>query len=484
MPTIVADLGGLPFYSWVFSAYMLTRAVSLPIFGKLCDLFGSKKLYIAAILIFIVSSTLAGLARSMEQLILWRSIQGIGAGGTFALCYIALSDLYPPETRGKMMGMISVVWGISSILGPPVGGFIVAWSSWHWIFFINLPLGCLALLGIVLYLSETRQTGKRVSIDYAGALTLSISVIALLCVFLLGGRTFPWISPEVGGLLAVTIGAGLGFCLAESKAKEPILALHFFWKRRFSMANGSAFFSSFAIFALSAFSPLFIQGVLGKSPAELGVIMIPLTLGWSVGAITCGQLVSASREKALSIAGSIFLVTGSGLALAFASPAIPAFLFAGFISLAGMGMGFVSIPTLLIVQKSLDPSELGVATSSQQFARTVGGTIGIGISGGLVTTHMAAALNTLLHSPLKDAIPQGVAERLASNVEILFEPQFQDRLSAAVQEPLRRAIGESVEIVFWSALITSLISLVLCCFLPGHGQKDRPTPLRNASQNR
>ena len=198
MPTIVADLGGLPFYSWVFSAYMLTRAVSLPIFGKLCDLFGSKKLYIAAILIFIVSSTLAGLARSMEQLILWRSIQGIGAGGTFALCYIALSDLYPPETRGKMMGMISVVWGISSILGPPVGGFIVAWSSWHWIFFINLPLGCLALLGIVLYLSETRQTGKRVSIDYAGALTLSISVIALLCVFLLGGRTLPWISRKSG----------------------------------------------------------------------------------------------------------------------------------------------------------------------------------------------------------------------------------------------------------------------------------------------
>lgn len=467
MPSIVADLGGLPLYSWAFSVYLLARAIALPIFGKLCDLFSGRRLYIVAIVIFVVSSTLGGMARSMSELIVCRALQGIGAGGTFALAYVVLSDLYPPERRGKMMGMISLVWGISSILGPPAGGFIVAFASWRWIFYMNLPLGCLALVGIALHLKETREKKRHAPIDFLGAATLSISVTALLSAFLLAGRAYPWFSIQIGALFALFFASGAGFYFAEKRAVEPILALSFFWKRRFSLANGSAFFSSFAIFSLSAFAPLFIQGVLGRSPAEVGLAMIPLTLGWSVGAIICGQLVSAANEKAFSIAGSILLAAGSSLALAFSSPVIPPLLFSSFLSVGGVGMGFVSIPTLLIVQKSLTQADLGVATSSQQFARTLGGTIGIGVSGGLVTTKMMAALEGLMHSSLKDSIPASIAPRLAANIETLFQPEVQETLSPIVRDSLRSAIGESVDIVFWFALATALVSLALCLFLPG-----------------
>jgi EmrB/QacA subfamily drug resistance transporter len=467
MPSIIADLGGLPLYSWAFSAYLLARAIAMPIFGKLCDIVSGRKLYISAILIFTASSLLGGMARNMSQLIICRALQGIGAGGTFALAYIVLSDLYPPESRGKMVGMISVVWGISSILGPPAGGFIVAFASWRWIFYMNLPMGGLALIGIFLYLRETREKKMHASIDFAGAITLSVAITALLTAFLLAGREYPWVSMQIGGLLAVFAVAGVCFWIAEKKADEPILALSFFREERFSLANGSAFFSSFAIFSLSAFSPLFIQGVLGMSPAQLGMAMVPLTIGWSAGSILCGQLITEATERAFSITGSLLLAAGSALALFFATPQVPVALFSSFLSLAGLGMGFVSIPTLLIVQKSLPQSELGVATASQQFARTLGGTIGIGISGGLVTARITETLDALMHSPLSEFIPATLSVRLAGNVESVFQLEIQNSLPPLVLEPLRGSIGSSVHIVFWCALGTSLLSLALCWLLPG-----------------
>ncbi|MHC1726367.1 MAG: MDR family MFS transporter [Syntrophobacteraceae bacterium] len=470
MPTIVSDLGGLPLYSWVFSSYLLARAVSLPIFGKLCDLFSSRSLYLISIVIFIAGSLLAGIARNMEQLIVFRTIQGIGAGGTFALAYIVLSDLYPAEKRGKMMGLISFVWGISSILGPPVGGFIVAWLSWRWIFFINLPLGFLALIGIALYLTDVRQRKPGAAIDFLGALTLTISVTALLSLFLMAGRDYPWLSIETGMLFAVSAVAGACFCWAEKRAGEPILALEFFTRKQFSLANGAAFFSSFAIFSLSAFSPLFIQGVLGKDPAELGVAMVPLTLGWSLGAITCGQLVSAAREKAFSITGSLLLTAGTVLALVFSSPSVPVLLFSMLLAVAGVGMGFVSVPTLLLVQKSLTESDLGVATSSQQFARTLGGTIGIGISGGLLAGSMSTSLGLLLNSPLKESIAPLISESKSAHIEALLQPQVMAQLAPTLQDALRNSINDGVQTVLWSSLAASVISLIFCLLLPSHSK--------------
>ena len=210
MPSIVAHLGGLHLYSWAFSSYLLSRAVALPLFGKLCDLYSNKKLFNVSICIFLAGSVSAGISQNMTQLILSRVIQGIGAGGSFALTYIVLSDISSPEKRGKMMSFASFVWGVASVLGPTIGGFIVNYFSWRWIFFINIPVGVVSLLGIFLYLIETREKREAVSIDYLGMLTLSSTILALLIAFLLAGRSYPWLSFQIVGLFAVAAGAGRG----------------------------------------------------------------------------------------------------------------------------------------------------------------------------------------------------------------------------------------------------------------------------------
>ena len=473
MPTIVADLGGLHLYSWVFSSYLLARAIALPIFGKLCDLYSSKRLYVIAIATFVLSSLLGGAAQSMTQLIISRAIQGVGAGGTFALAYIVVADIAAPEKRAKMMGLISFVWGVASILGPALGGLIVSALTWRWIFYLNLPLGCVALVAILLYLKEARVKRPNPSLDFLGALTLSVAVLALLTVFLVGGRTYPWFSWEIMGLVVAALGAGIGFCLAEQRAKEPILALEFFRNREFSLANGSAFLSCAAIFSLSAFSPLFIQGVLGRSPAELGVAMVPLSLGWSLGALLCGQTVTRGQEKAYSICGSVLLIIAAGLAVSYSSTT-PLLGFSATLGLAGIGIGIVSVATLLIVQNSLDAAYLGVATSSQQFARTLGGTIGIGVSGSLATAYLARGLESLLSSPEHAQVASSITQNLSSNFESMFQPEIQVSLSPMLQKALQEAVEKGVRMVFWAALVTSLMSLLCCLWVPGRSKASGP----------
>ena len=465
MPTIIADLGGLHLYSWVFSVYLLTRAISLPIFGKLCDLINSKKLYIISIVLFLLSSIFAGASYSMAQLTLSRALQGIGAGGNFALAYIVLADISPPEKRGKMMALISFVWGLSSVLGPTLGGFIVNYFSWRWIFFINIPLGGLALVGITLYLKETREKKKEASIDYLGALTLSMIILTLLTAFMLGERTYRWTSPQILGLFGVALISGISFYYVEKRAMEPILPLSFFRIQGFSFGNGSAFFASFGIFSLSAYSPLFIQGALGKSPIELGIAMVPLSLGWSIGALACGQMIHLLKEKPSALLGSGLLVAGSCLTLSF-SISTSLTMFSIVLAVAGLGMGFVSIGTLLLVQNSVSDSDLGIATASHQFSRTLGGTIGIGISGSFVTAKLSKTINGLANSGFSDQMPFKIPADMYHSVEMLFKPEVQSLLSADVQKALQEAVAQGVTMVFWGAVISAFVCLFFSYKLP------------------
>ena len=465
MPTIMSDLGGLHLYSWVFSSYLLTRAVSLPIFGKLCDLFSTRRLYLFAVAIFVVSSLLSGAATSMTQLIAFRSLQGIGAGGTFALAYIVVSDLSPPEKRGKMMGLISSVWGIASLLGPPAGGFMVTFLSWRWIFYVNVPLGCLAMAGILLFLRETRPVKGHASIDFLGASTLTVSVLALLTAFLLAGRDYPWLSPQILGMFAVAIASGCAFYFAEKSAREPILSMDFFLNAHFTFANGAAFFSSFAIFSLSSFGPLFIQGALRKTPAELGLAMVPLSLAWSAGAFFCGQLIHHKKERIYGQIGSWVLVVSALMTLTFSSATSLPVCSAVF-ALAGFGMGFVSVSTLLIVQDSLPASNLGVATSSQQFARTLGGTIGIGVSGSLLTGLLSGKLGQLASGTMQEKTAPLLPKEIMQHVESLFQPEVLSLLPLSVRESFQRTVLEGMMLVFGAVLAASLTSLVLCYLLP------------------
>ncbi|MCU0603719.1 MAG: MFS transporter, partial [Desulfobacterales bacterium] len=258
MPTVVAELGGLDLYSWVYSAYLLTRTVALPIFGKLADIYRTKTLYLVSILIFMAASLAAGFARSMGLLIACRALQGIGAGGSFALVYIVLADISAPEQRGRTLSLGSFVWGLASVLGPTMGGFIVAYLSWPWIFFINVPLGALSLIGVALYFVETRAKREMATIDFAGAAALSLTILCLLFIFLLAGQTYAWSSPRILLLWASAIACGAWFYIAERRARDPILPISFFKLRGFSIGNAAVFMSSFAIFAFFGFAPLFI----------------------------------------------------------------------------------------------------------------------------------------------------------------------------------------------------------------------------------
>lgn len=465
MPSIVAHLGGLHLYSWAFSSYLLSRTVALPIFGKLCDLYSSKKLFNVSICIFLAGSVSAGISQNMTQLILSRVIQGMGAGGSFALTYIVLADISSPEKRGKMMSIASFVWGVASVLGPTIGGYIVNYFSWRWIFFINLPVGAVSLLGIFFYLIETREKRKAVSMDYLGMLTLSSSILALLIAFLLAGRRYPWLSFQIVGLFVVAAGAGFAFYHVEKRAKEPILSIDFFKVKRFGLGNGAAFFASFAIFSLFSFSPLFIQGALGKTPAQLGLAMMPLSLGWSFGALFCGQMVNLIGKRTASILGGILLVFGSAMTLWF-STETSLVLCSIILTVAGLGMGFVSIATLLVVQNSVDISNLGIATASHQFTRTLGGTIGIGISGSLVTVTFLNALEMVLGLDLKQKMDPELLSRIQQNVENIFRPEIQALLSTDVQRAVQEAVSYGVMPMFWASLVASSVCLVFSILLP------------------
>ena len=470
MPTIVADLGGLHLYSWVFSSYLLSRAVALPVFGKLADLFPNRTLYLVSIIIFLVGSVLAGMAQSMITLTLFRAIQGIGAGGNFALVYIVLADISEPENRGKMMSYASFVWGLASVMGPSLGGFIVSWVSWRWIFYINVPVGLLSLAGIWFFLTETRTKHQVVEIDYAGILTLLVSILSFLTIFLLGGREYAWTSPPILGLSALFVLSAYGFYLAEKRSNEPILSFELFKRRGFSLGNGLVFFSSVAIFSLSAFSPLFIQGAFGQSPFQLGIVMMFLSFGWSAAALVCGRKSNRWGKKRFSLAGGIILIAGCVMAVRF-SASTSLWTCAISMGLAGVGMGFTSIATLLIVQNSVPEKDLGVATSSHQFTRTLGGTIGIGICGSLVTARFSRVADTLNSSALEGRIPATVLNQIQHNFENFFRPDIQQQLLPNVQAALHNAIGNCVIDVFWFSLVAAGLCLICGPFLPS----DKPS---------
>ena len=464
MPTIVADLGGLHLYSWVYSAYLLARAVTLPIFGKLADIFRSRRLYIISIGIFVLGSILAGLAQNMMQLILSRVLQGIGAGGNFALVYIVLTDISSPENRGKTLSLGSFIWGLASVLGPTFGGLVVTYFSWRWIFFVNVPLGAISLMGIAFYLVEIREKKKAAHIDYWGAFTLSASILGLLTVFLMAGRSYDWLSLPTIGLAIITIAAATAFVYVEKKAREPILSLKFFGIRGFSIGNGSVFLASFSIFSLFAYSPLFIQGALGKTPLQMSVAMLSLSLGWSMGALACGQTVNRFGQKPAAIFGSLCLVAGGGMMLTF-SAVTTLTVCSVVLGFLGIGMGVVSMATILVVQDSLDASDLGVATSSHQFARTLGGTIGIGVSGSFVTMTLSTAVDSLGDLDLSSlsALPN---VQDARNIENIFRPEVQALFAPDVQIIMQEAVVRSVSMVFWITFFASLVCLVLSILIP------------------
>ncbi|MDH3827712.1 MAG: DHA2 family efflux MFS transporter permease subunit [Desulfobacterales bacterium] len=470
MPTIVAELGGLHLYSWVYSSYFLARAVSLPIFGKLADLYKNRNLFLAAIGLFIMSSVAAGFAFNMISLIIARAFQGIGAGAIFALVYVVLADVSPPQSRGRTLSFASSVWGIASVLGPTLGGFIVSYFSWRWIFFINIPLGLISFWGIGAYLLDVRAKKDKVSMDFAGVASLSTAVLALLFAFLLGGRNYAWSSSLIIGLLILSLACIIAFIAIEHRAKDPILSIAFFRIRGFSTANAAVFLSSFVIFSMFAFAPLFIQGAQGRSPMVVGVSMLSLSLGWSLGALVLGQFIDRVGRKGTAVAGAVCLMVSCAVTLTFKPATSTYYVFFNFFVM-GIGMGWVALSTLLVVQSCLDEKDLGVATSSNQFARTLGGAVGVGICGSFIAARFSNLFESVRNSDLMRHLPGQMGEAGFGQVESLLHPEAQATMPDALRHMVQDAVMGGVGGVFWTVTVAAGFCILLCLLIPGEKKK-------------
>jgi EmrB/QacA subfamily drug resistance transporter len=392
LPRIVSDLGGLAHLSWVVTAFMVTSTISTPLYGKLSDMYGRRKLYFVAIIIFLVGSVLCGMADSMGQLIAFRALQGLGAGGLVTLAQTTVGDLIVPRERGKYQGLFGGVFAACSVAGPLLGGFITDALSWRWIFYVNLPVGAaaLALIAIALKHHHTNVVHK---IDYTGAALLTCGTVCLLLFLSWGGSVFPWLSPVVLGLAA---GATVFYTLLvrqEQQATEPILPLQLFKNRIFVVAISVIGLNAMALFGSLVFLPLYFQLVLGASPSHAGLMLAPMMVGVIFASVTGGRLVSRfGRYKIFPIIG-LFLSTTSFLILAWSALTSQSlWLVESSLVALGAGLGLVMPNLTVAIQNSVEREEMGTATSVSSFIRSLGGALGVAVAGTVVAVRLRQLL--------------------------------------------------------------------------------------------
>jgi EmrB/QacA subfamily drug resistance transporter len=400
LPTIVGDLGGLNHLSWVVTAYLLASTVSTPIYGKLGDMYGRKHIYLAAILIFLAGSMLAGLSQSMAELIGFRAVQGIGAGGLIVTAQAIIADIVPPRERGRYMGLIGAVFGVSSVAGPLLGGFFVDNLSWRWVFYVNMPIGAVAIAIVALRL-HLRVVRHRHRIDYFGAGLLAGGVSALILVTTWGGNQYRWGSGTILALTVVGVLLLAAFVWQERRAKEPVIPLDLFQSRIFNVSSAMGFAIGMAMFGAIVFIPLYLQLVYGASPTASGLRMIPLMAGLLVAAIFSGRLISRiGRYKVFPIVGTAVLIVGMLLLSRLGIGTAP-WLASAYMVVVGVGIGLVMQVLVLVVQNDARPSEIGVATSTATFFRSVGGSFGVALFGAIFASRLTNALEQLPPDSLK-----------------------------------------------------------------------------------
>jgi EmrB/QacA subfamily drug resistance transporter len=380
LPTIATDLNGNSLYIWVVTIYLLTSTISGPVYGKLSDQFGRKRLLIFGISVFLIGSALSGLSQSMEQLIVFRGIQGLGAGAIFPISLAVIGDLFSPQERGKYQGLFGAVFGISALIGPALGGFLTDQVSWHWIFFVNIPIGLIALYIIGRLLPAHVQSGVTRKVDYVGVSVFTLALVPIL-IGLTNAQFHDWTDPFVGGLIVLGLLIGIVFLFVERRAKEPIVPLDLFRNRTYSISIFATFLASFGFFGAIIFLPRWYQIVAGSSATESGYQLLPLLAGLILGSILSGQYVSRTGHYKWLTVIAMFTVTG-GLYLMTnlrADTPTPVLYIWQFI--AGLGIGPTLAVFTIIVQNAVPWQKLGVATSNLIFFRQVGGTVGLAIAG-------------------------------------------------------------------------------------------------------
>jgi EmrB/QacA subfamily drug resistance transporter len=391
LPSIVSDLGGLGLYSWAFTAYVLAMTVTVPLYGKLGDVYGSKPLFVFAIGIFVLGSVLCGLAWGMPELIAFRAVQGVGAGGLFALTHATIGRIVPPRSRGRWQGLIGVTFAIGSIAGPALGGVIVDNTSWRWVFLVNVPVGALALTVIALTMPR-RAPRLHHSVDYRGAALLAGGVGALMLGLSWGGREYDWTSPQVLGTLAASALLLAAFGLLERRVREPILPFELLHRPTVAAGIVSTGLAGMAMFGVIAFVPLFVQGVIGSSATSSGVVLTPFMLAVVGTSVLSGQWISwKGRYRPNALAGPVVL--GSGLVLLSSMGAETTIGRAAlYMVVAGIGLGLMMQTFVVAVQNSVPLDSMGSATALTQFSRAIGTTLGVTLMGVIVNQGLPAGV--------------------------------------------------------------------------------------------
>jgi EmrB/QacA subfamily drug resistance transporter len=469
LPRIVGDLGGVTHLSWVVTAYVLASTVTTPLYGKLGDLYGRKRWLMIAIVIFLAGSALSGLAHSMDQLIAFRALQGLGAGGLLTGAIATIGDLVSPRERGQYMGYIMGVMTLAMIAGPLVGGYITQNFSWRWIFYINMPIGGAALV----YLAVTMHLPRRLiqhRIDYAGAVTLAIAATSLILMTTWGGTQYAWGSVQVIGLAVLAIVSTAVFLAIEARAPEPIIPLNVFRNRNFSLAIAMSFLLGLSLFGALTFLPLYQQTVQHLSPTGSGLMLIPMMLGSTVTALIAGQVTTKTgRYKALPIIGAgvmavgMFLLTRLGLHTSLLEIGI-------YFAVIGLGMGFLMQITTLVAQNSVGPTEMGVASSSRTFFQQIGGSIGVAAFGAVFARRLIESMAAQLpgaHFNVKGG---------------QLDPVTVMHLRQPIRNDVFVAITHAVTSVFWLVAPASVIVFLLAWLIkevPLRGRapaEEKPAP--------
>jgi EmrB/QacA subfamily drug resistance transporter len=477
LPRIIADLNGLQHYAWVGTAYLLASAASMPIWGKLSDAFGRRRFFILGMVIFIGGSALCGQSRNMVELIAFRGLQGLGAGAMMPIAQAIIGDLFPPAQRARWQGLLFAVFGVATIIGPLLGGYITDNIGWRWTFYVNLPVGIVALVAAVVAL-PAHVTLRRHVIDYLGAALLVAAAVPLLLGFSWAGSTYPWGSPMVVGAFILSAVMWVLFILRERRAAEPVLSPTLFRNRIFTVSAIATALQSAGMFGAIMFLPLFVQGVMGKTATNSGIILMPLMGGAILTSIVSGQVLARTGKYRIPvILGSVVLVVGMYL-LSRMGVNVSSLTLSRDMVVVGLGLGVGMSAFTIIVQNQFPPVRLGEVSAGLQFFRSIGSTIGLAVFGTIMNSSFSSALATNMPAQLRPLVASGGALGKLDNPQVLLSSQARTTLTAtfaklgpqgqqlftAFMNAIRDSLHSAITHVFLLATFVSFAGLVVVLF--------------------